>query len=118
MEIIRLQARTVRFNQKGWHVIRFWNNAFWNNEKAVLDKILETLQPSPRTVHPFGVKVRVRGLRAETLLQRPDQRLAALFQRHYALAHVFTELLEIRFLVLPLILDRGLQTAQAAQHAL
>ena len=43
--------RTLWLNQKGWHVIRFWNNELWNNEEAVLEKILETLQmlqPSPR----------------------------------------------------------------------
>ncbi|MGY5369225.1 endonuclease domain-containing protein [Enterobacter oligotrophicus] len=43
--------RTVWLNQKGWYVIRFWNNELRNNEEAVLEKILETLQmlqPSPR----------------------------------------------------------------------
>ncbi|WP_218656794.1 DUF559 domain-containing protein, partial [Enterobacter cloacae] len=37
--------------EKGWHVIRFWNNELWNNEEAVLEQIRETLQmllPSPR----------------------------------------------------------------------
>ena len=43
--------RTLWLNQKGWYVIRFWNNELWKNEEAVLEKILETLQmlqPSPR----------------------------------------------------------------------
>ncbi len=43
--------RSGWLNQKGWHVIRFWNNELWNNEEAVLETILETLQallPSPR----------------------------------------------------------------------
>ncbi|WP_218658488.1 DUF559 domain-containing protein, partial [Enterobacter cloacae] len=37
--------------EKGWHVIRFWNNELWDNEEAVLEQIRETLQmllPSPR----------------------------------------------------------------------
>lgn len=45
------RQRTLWLNQKGWLVIRFWNNELWNNEEAVLEKILETLQapqPSPR----------------------------------------------------------------------
>jgi len=45
------RQRTVWLNQKGWLVIRFWNNALWNNEDGVLEKILATLQtllPSPR----------------------------------------------------------------------
>ncbi|RAY73733.1 hypothetical protein DP185_01405 [Enterobacter hormaechei] len=44
------RQRTLWLNQKGWHVIRFWNNELWNNEEAVLERILETLQmlqPSP-----------------------------------------------------------------------
>lgn len=43
--------RTVWLNQKGWKIIRFWNNALWQNEEAVLEKIFEALQmllPSPR----------------------------------------------------------------------
>ena len=43
--------RSRWLNQKGWNVIRFWNNDLWNNEEAVLEKVLEilhTLQPSPR----------------------------------------------------------------------
>ncbi|ELX8364561.1 MULTISPECIES: endonuclease domain-containing protein [Enterobacter cloacae complex] len=45
------RQRTLWLNHKGWHVIRFWNNELWNNEEAVLERILETLQalqPSPR----------------------------------------------------------------------
>lgn len=42
------RQRTGWLNQRGWTVLRFWNNELWNNEEAVLDKILETLQPSPR----------------------------------------------------------------------
>lgn len=45
------EQRSLWLNQKGWYVIRFWNNELWNNEEAVLEKILETLQtllPSPR----------------------------------------------------------------------
>ncbi|MBL5912036.1 endonuclease domain-containing protein [Enterobacter asburiae] len=45
------RQRTCWLNEKGWHVIRFWNNELWDNEEAVLEKILETLQmlqPSPR----------------------------------------------------------------------
>ena len=57
-------------------------------------------------------------LRAEALLQRPHQRLPAVFQRHHAFTHVFAELLEIGFLILPLVLDRGLQSAQATQYTL
>jgi very-short-patch-repair endonuclease len=42
--------RTVWLNQKGWKIIRFWNNELWQNEEAVLEKIFEVLQtllPSP-----------------------------------------------------------------------
>ncbi len=45
------RQRTVWLNQKGWQVIRFWNNEIWHNEEGVLDEILEKLQtllPSPR----------------------------------------------------------------------
>ena len=45
------RQRTLWLNHKDWHVIRFWNNELWNNEEAVLERILETLQalqPSPR----------------------------------------------------------------------
>ncbi|HHA1273432.1 TPA: endonuclease domain-containing protein [Enterobacter mori] len=45
------RQRTCWLNEKDWHVIRFWNNELWDNEVAVLEKILETLQmlhPSPR----------------------------------------------------------------------
>ncbi|KJN20046.1 endonuclease domain-containing protein [Enterobacter sichuanensis] len=45
------RQRTLWLNQKGWYVIRFWNNELCNNEEAVLEKILETLKtllPSPR----------------------------------------------------------------------
>ncbi|CAD5358333.1 Endonuclease domain-containing protein [Enterobacter cancerogenus] len=45
------EQRSLWLTQKGWHVIRFWNNELWNNEEAVLETILETLQallPSPR----------------------------------------------------------------------
>ena len=45
------RQRTCWLNEKGWYVIRFWNNELCNNEEAVLEKILETLQmlqPSPR----------------------------------------------------------------------
>ncbi|MCI1900254.1 MAG: DUF559 domain-containing protein [Enterobacter sp.] len=44
------RQRTVWLNQKGWHVIRFWNNELRSNEETVLEKILEMLQtllPSP-----------------------------------------------------------------------
>ena len=43
--------RTAWLNQKGWHIIRFWNNELWQNEEAVLWQILQALQtrlPSPR----------------------------------------------------------------------
>ena len=45
------RQRTCWLNEKDWHVIRFWNNELWDNEEAVLEKFLETLQmlqPSPR----------------------------------------------------------------------
>lgn len=45
------RQRTLWLNRKGWYVIRFWNNELWDNEEAVLERILETLQmlqPSPR----------------------------------------------------------------------
>ncbi|WP_368543051.1 endonuclease domain-containing protein [Enterobacter soli] len=45
------RQRTQWLNQKGWHVIRFWNNELGNSEEAVLDQIFMTLQmllPSPR----------------------------------------------------------------------
>ncbi|HEY4438422.1 MAG TPA: DUF559 domain-containing protein [Lelliottia sp.] len=44
------QQRTDWLKQKGWTVIRFWNNELWHNEEAVLEKILNNLQmllPSP-----------------------------------------------------------------------
>ena len=45
------QQRTDWLKQKGWTVIRFWNNELWNNEESVLETVLESLQmllPSPR----------------------------------------------------------------------
>lgn len=45
------RQRTLWLNRKGWYVIRFWNNELWDNEEAVLARILEILQmlqPSPR----------------------------------------------------------------------
>jgi len=43
--------RTAWLNQKGWYIIRFWNNEVWQNEEAVLWQILQALRmrlPSPR----------------------------------------------------------------------
>ncbi|MCU6249516.1 endonuclease domain-containing protein [Enterobacter cloacae] len=45
------RQRTRWLNEKGWYVIRFWNNELWDNEETVLEQIRETLQmllPSPR----------------------------------------------------------------------
>ncbi|MDY1037399.1 endonuclease domain-containing protein [Lelliottia sp. CFBP8978] len=45
------RRRTLWLNKRGWRVLRFWNNELLNNEEAVLERILETLQthlPSPR----------------------------------------------------------------------
>jgi len=42
---------TVWLDQKGWHVIRFWNNELWQNEEAAPEKVFEALQtlgPSTR----------------------------------------------------------------------
>lgn len=98
--------RTAFLKANGWDVMRFWNNEFRANEEEVLLVILQKLQslmpcPSP---HERGSG----GLRAEILLKRPHQRLTAVFQRYHAFAHVFAKLLEIIFLILPFILDRGL----------
>lgn len=45
------RQRTAWLHQKGWLVMRFWNNELWDNEEGVLNRILEHLQtllPSPR----------------------------------------------------------------------
>ncbi|MFG6656444.1 endonuclease domain-containing protein [Scandinavium sp. M-37] len=45
------RRRTQFLNQRGWRVLRFWNNELWENEVAVLERILEVLRevlPSPR----------------------------------------------------------------------
>ncbi|MRS89612.1 DUF559 domain-containing protein [Enterobacteriaceae bacterium RIT714] len=38
------RRRTLWLNKRGWRVLRFWNNELLNNEEAVLERILETLQ--------------------------------------------------------------------------
>ena len=43
--------RTAWLQQKGWTVVRFWNNELWDNEEGVRERILVALQrllPSPR----------------------------------------------------------------------
>jgi very-short-patch-repair endonuclease len=45
------QRRTDFLIQRGWRVLRFWNNELQANESAVLERILEVLReilPSPR----------------------------------------------------------------------
>lgn len=45
------KQRTAWLAQKGWVVLRFWNNELWAREEAVLEKVFATLQvllPSPR----------------------------------------------------------------------
>lgn len=43
--------RTEWLTQRGWQVLRFWNNEVWMNEAGVLESILKVLLeilPSPR----------------------------------------------------------------------
>ncbi|MCS2169647.1 endonuclease domain-containing protein [Scandinavium sp. TWS1a] len=45
------QQRSDFLIQRGWRVLRFWNNELQDNESAVLERILEVLReilPSPR----------------------------------------------------------------------
>jgi very-short-patch-repair endonuclease len=45
------RQRTDFLNQRGWRVLRFWNNELWENEAAVMERIFEVLReilPSPR----------------------------------------------------------------------
>jgi len=44
--------RDAFLEQKGWRILRFWNNEIMENRDGVLQRIMEVLGPDPDTTQP------------------------------------------------------------------